>query len=57
MNYNYDYWYQPRQNVMVSSEWAAPNTVKNGFRVEDVESGKYGHHLNFWDWKEKRAGW
>ena len=57
MNYNYDYWYQPRQNVMVSSEWAAPNTVKNGFRVEDVESGKYGHHLNFRDWKEKRAGW
>jgi 56kDa selenium binding protein (SBP56). len=22
MNYNYDFWYQPRQNVMVSSEWA-----------------------------------
>ena len=27
MNYNYDFWYQPRHNVMVSSEWAAPNTV------------------------------
>ena len=23
---NYDYWYQPRQNVMVSTEWAAPKT-------------------------------
>ena len=27
MNFNYDFWYQPRHNVMVSSEWAAPNTV------------------------------
>jgi selenium-binding protein 1 len=24
MDFNYDYWYQPRHNVMVSSEWAAP---------------------------------
>ena len=26
MRFNYDFWYQPRHNVMVSSEWAAPNT-------------------------------
>ena len=26
MNFNYDFWYQPRHNVMVSSEWAAPKT-------------------------------
>ena len=26
MTYNYDFWYQPRHNVMVSSEWTAPNT-------------------------------
>jgi methanethiol oxidase len=30
MNFNYDFWYQPRHNVMVSSEWAAPNTVRPG---------------------------
>ena len=24
--FSYDFWYQPRHNVMVSSEWAAPNT-------------------------------
>ena len=24
MNFNYDFWYQPRHNVMVSSEWAPP---------------------------------
>ena len=26
MKFNYDFWYQPRLNVMVSSEWAAPKT-------------------------------
>jgi len=27
MCFNYDFWYQPRHHVMVSSEWAAPNTA------------------------------
>jgi selenium-binding protein 1 len=53
MNYNYDYWYQPRHNVMVSSEWAAPATARPGFKLEDVKAGKYGHHVHFWDWKKK----
>jgi selenium-binding protein 1 len=53
MNYNYDYWYQPRHNVMVSSEWAAPATTRPGFKLEDVKAGKYGHHLHFWDWSKR----
>lgn len=53
MQFNYDFWYQPRQNVMISSEWAAPNTVSGGFKVEDVENGKYGSRLHFWDWTER----
>lgn len=51
--FNYDYWYQPRHNVMISSEWGAPNTVKQGFKIEDVQAGKYGRSLNFWNWKER----
>jgi selenium-binding protein 1 len=47
---NYDYWYQPRQNVMISSEWAAPETYYPGFDLEDVEAGKYGRKLHVWDW-------
>ncbi len=39
MNYNYDFWYQPRHNVMVSSEWAAPNTVKQGFNSKTCRRG------------------
>ncbi len=50
MQYNYDFWYQPRHNVMVSSEWAAPNTFRGGFNLEDVKAGKYGSQLHFWDW-------
>ena len=54
MNYNYDFWYQPRHNVMVSSEWAAPNTFMPGFDIEDVGAGKYGHTIHFWDFEGKR---
>ena len=53
MRFNYDFWYQPRHNVMVSSEWSAPETYSNGFDVKDVKAGKYGQMLNFWDWKTR----
>ncbi|MCE9607874.1 MAG: selenium-binding family protein [Planctomycetia bacterium] len=54
MNYNYDFWYQPRHNVMVSSEWAAPSTTRPGFKLDDVKAGKYGHHVHFWDWTKRK---
>ncbi|MFC4543435.1 selenium-binding family protein [Halosolutus amylolyticus] len=50
---NYDFWYQPRRNVMVSSEWAAPATYQPGFDLEDVEAGKYGQKLHFWNWEDR----
>lgn len=37
--FNYDFWYQPRQNVMISTEWGTPNAIKDGFKVEDVIDG------------------
>jgi selenium-binding protein 1 len=55
IQFNYDFWYQPRKNVMISSEWGAPNTVNDGFKVEDVGAGKYGHSIHFWDLEGKRA--
>jgi selenium-binding protein 1 len=54
MNYNYDFWYQSRHNVMVSSEWAAPSTTRPGFKMQDVAAGKYGHHIHFWDWEKRK---
>jgi selenium-binding protein 1 len=54
MRLNYDFWYQPRHNVMVTSEWGAPNTIKDGFKPDDVKAGRYGRRLNFWDWTDRR---
>jgi selenium-binding protein 1 len=45
----YDFWYQPRQSTLVSSEWAAPSTYQDGFDPADVAAGKYGQRLHFWD--------
>jgi selenium-binding protein 1 len=50
----YDFWYQPRKNFMLSSEWAAPSTFEPGFNLEDVTAGKYGHRVHVWD-LEKRT--
>ncbi|MBI2826442.1 MAG: selenium-binding family protein [Planctomycetia bacterium] len=54
MKFNYDFWYQPRHNVMVSSEWSAPKTYYEGFKLDDVGAGKYGSQVHFWDWKNRR---
>jgi selenium-binding protein 1 len=51
--FNYDFWYQPRHNVMVSSELGAPNTYAPGFSLDDVAAGKYGRHIHFWDWQNR----
>ncbi len=53
MKYNYDFWYQPRHNAMVSSEWAAPKTFASGFNPADVAAGRYGHRLHVWDWQAR----
>ena len=35
---NYDFWYQPRKNVLVSSEFGEPNAYEPGFDLADVEA-------------------
>ena len=54
VEYMYDFWYQPRANALISSEWAAPNTFKDGFNPAEVAEGKYGRRLHFWDLEAKR---
>src|SRR5947199_1480720 len=36
---NYDFWYQPRKNVLVSTEFGEPNAYEPGFDLADVEKG------------------
>jgi methanethiol oxidase len=52
---NYDFWYQPRQNVLVSSEFGQPNAFEPGFEIDDVAAGRYGRHLHFWDLAKRRV--
>jgi selenium-binding protein 1 len=51
--FNYDFWYQPRKNTLVSSEFGEPNAYEPGFDLEDVGAGRYGRRLHFWN-LEKR---
>ena len=52
--FNYDFWYQPRKNVLVSSEFGEPNAYEKGFDIADVEAGRYGQRLHFWDLAERQ---
>jgi methanethiol oxidase len=53
--FNYDFWYQPRQNVLASSEFGAPSAYESGFDPEHVAAGKYGSRLHFWNLAERRV--
>src|SRR5215213_109723 len=46
---NYDFWYQPRHNVLVSSEFGVPVAYEKGFDLDDVAAGRYGRRLHFWN--------
>jgi methanethiol oxidase len=52
--FNYDFWYQPRKNALVSSEFGEPNAYEPGFDPEDVATGRYGSRLHFWNLAERR---
>ena len=53
--FNYDFWYQPRKNVLVSSEFGEPNAYEKGFDLDDVGAGRYGQRLHFWDLEARRS--
>lgn len=50
--FGYDYWYQPRHNVLISSSWGAPKVLSQGFNPAHVAEGHYGKELYVWDWTE-----
>ena len=53
-SFNYDFWYPPRSNTLVSTEFGEPNAYEPGFNPADVEAGRYGRHLHFWNLEERR---
>ncbi|XP_053744133.1 methanethiol oxidase [Synchiropus splendidus] len=52
--FGYDFWYQPRHNVMISTEWGAPRALADGFDPADVAAGHYGTSVHVWDWTTHR---
>ena len=37
--FGYDFWYQPKHNVMISTEWGNFNYLSKGFNPDDVAKG------------------
>jgi methanethiol oxidase len=52
--FNYDFWYQPRKNTLVSSEFGEPNAYEPGFDLADVQAGRYGRRLHFWNLEKRK---
>ena len=52
-DFNYDFWYQPRKSVLISSEFGEPKSYEPGFDLEDVKAGHYGSRLHFWNLAER----
>lgn len=36
----YDFWYQPRHNVLISTEWGIPKCLGYGFNPNDLKKGE-----------------
>ncbi|KAH7639944.1 hypothetical protein HUG17_3977 [Dermatophagoides farinae] len=56
VDYGYDFWYQPRLNILVSTEWTAPNIFRPGFFAGNLSEpgwidNHYGHSIHLWEFK------
>jgi methanethiol oxidase len=40
--FNYDFWYQPKCGLMLSTEWGTPTRIKQGFNPAHVQDGELG---------------
>src|SRR4029077_15809262 len=47
--HNTDFCSQPLKNVLLPSKFGEPNAYEAGFDLADVEAGRYGHRLHFWN--------
>lgn len=46
VSFGYDFWYQPKFDVLVSTEWTSPRSYKSGFDM----TNKYGTCIHFWQY-------
>uniref|UniRef100_A0A7S0RZN5 Methanethiol oxidase n=1 Tax=Chlamydomonas leiostraca TaxID=1034604 RepID=A0A7S0RZN5_9CHLO len=50
--YGYDFWYQPRHDILLSTGWGAPQAFSKGFNPAEIESS-YGSAAYVWSWQER----
>lgn len=50
----HDFWYQPRFNIMISTELGAPKKFSQGFAATDLALGYYGSKIHLWNWRERK---
>jgi hypothetical protein len=53
--WNYDFWYNPANGYLVSSEWASPSTFQDGFDLEHLAAGRYGRSIHIWDLDKRQV--
>ena len=53
MKFNYDFWYQPRHNVMVSQRMGGAEHLHAGLQPRGRRPAKYGREIHFWDFKKQ----
>nr|XP_060614586.1 methanethiol oxidase-like [Anolis sagrei ordinatus] len=44
-----DFWFQPRHNVLISTQSGEPKFYHNGFKMDNLGKGRYGRYLHVWD--------
>ncbi|EHP70130.1 putative PSP1-like protein [Metallosphaera yellowstonensis MK1] len=49
----YDFWWNLPNEVMVTSEWAVPNVMEGGLRLEHLKD-RYGNRVHFWDLRKRK---
>lgn len=54
VSFGYDFWYQPKFDILVSSEWGSPDAWTKGLLMQDVNANKYGSSIHFWSWKKRK---
>ncbi|XP_067328436.1 methanethiol oxidase-like [Anolis sagrei] len=45
----FDFWFQPRHNVLITTEGGQPKFFVNTFDPDNLRKGRYGHQINVWD--------
>nr|XP_060614060.1 methanethiol oxidase-like [Anolis sagrei ordinatus] len=50
----FDFWFQPRHNVLISTNFGEPKFLINGFDPDNLRKERYGRYLNIWDWTTHR---